>query len=722
MAIEKLPAAPVNLSGGSLLSRQPSNIPEGGNALASVAEGLVKAYEPTLKAAAIKQAESDASTVVIGRGPNGEYLSPPEPDGGLVYDEVYNRAIDQSYASTIAYDFQMKADQIAAENYTDPQKAITLMNATMTGMTKGMDPRFVSIVTPVLQRELQQRAANVLNRKAGDDREALTRTTNTLLDTHINSYMKAWENGDSQKAEGLASIIKETARTAIGLNYYDERYLTALEGQLDIAKSRGLKAAEVADRTRRIEELSLAKAQRDSVENSMSVDAMGIILAGSTLLDDAGLERLDDVLKGDMRSLSTLSVANPDGTRSEIQLDTATFRRLVPDSRIRNEIISTVSNMRQNNDLRRQRETKFIEQRNLLQSVEAAAKSGIIPKYDAKQKDLIDSTVNTVLMQQLNRPPDLKNIDDQVIAVAAARHFVRTDTATVQHVITGIRSSDPAMLDSAIDIWGNLTTARKGKTDISLALTEDFSADDRRLLNYGLMLKKNKSLSAQDRIQFLEGARNGNIISEERIRKMYDKPYFALLQKNLAEELGLPSGDMKAVIPNELVETADFLTRTYAMSGDATAALKQGVKAAAYAYVADERSATGVGVRNFDSLVPPNIVDIVAKDYPQFSGGVLGKNVKYQVLNESNADTPIVRLILQDGVMVREVVDVDPVTDLPRPKASTELTDQQIRELNIRAFRESDAGRRAQAGVPLPTDPPVPLGFNPRTGEIYPTE
>jgi hypothetical protein len=718
MAIEKLPAAPVNLSGGSLLSRQPSNIPEPSNLLTGAVDSIVKAYEPTLKAAAIKEAEANAAVVGVVRGPNGELQRPPEPQGGLVYNEVYNKAVDQTYAASIAYDFQMKADKIVADNYTDPQKAIALMTATMSGATKGMDPRFTAAMMPVLQNELQQRAAGVLNRKAGDDREALVRTNNEMMDAHLNSYMDAWKVGDTKKADQLRRLIVETARNAITLNVFKDNYLNAVEAKMEIAKSRGLKAGEIEDRTRRLEGLQIAKAEKELADVDASEAAMNVILPATTLMNSDQISTLRDISNGDTRAMLTITVPTPDGKGQEVTLDAATYRYMLRNPTINRTVSSAIESMYISNEAARKADEKVQARRVVFDSVASAAAANTLPAYDTKQKDMADEIAVGLFARETNNSFDLKNPSHQVMAVKVAAHLYHTDTNTVQFLKTGIRSNDAAMIDAAIDIYSNLATATRGKNEIGSVLTQDLSTEDIKFLEYAKKLKLNKAFSPEDRIRLLENARSGNTMSYDRIRTMYDKPYDALLQQNVLKELGFSANDTSFAPPQDIITRADEYVRMYAMDGDTQGAMRFGVAAAARDYTKDTRSVSGVGPRNFDLIVPTNIIDIVSENHPEFIGKVMGKDVKYQIVNPSNADAPIIRLFIMDGKIATHSLDLDPATDLPRPQAKAGLTQDQIQADNIRNFENSDAGRRVRAGVGLPEDR-LPLGYDAKTGRVY---
>ena len=165
----------------------------------------------------------------------------------------------------------------------------------------------------------------------------------------------------------------------------------------------------------------------------------------------------------------------------------------------------------------------------------------------------------------------------------------------------------------------------------------------------------------------------------------------------------------------------------YAASGDATAALKSGVSAATMRYVKDERALSGVGIRNFDSIVPKDIMKTVLSKYPKFPGTTLGKDVKYQVLYESNADTPIIRFVAVNGKIATAIAEIDPRVDI-KPEARAESPQRDALYAAARARVELDRALdeelRAMPGGLLSRKliDSLPLSYDLNTGAVKVTD
>jgi hypothetical protein len=446
---------------------------------------------------------------------------------------------------------------------------------------------------------------------------------------------------------------------------------------------------------------------------------MGAILAATTLINPDQMSDLSDIANGDTRKTLTVQIPTPDGKSRAVTLDAATYRALLPNTRINSEVTSAINGMHSRNESIRKAQEKTAEQQALRDTLSKAVSVGTIPKYTAKLEVVADEGAQNLFQQQAGSSVlDYKNPEHQVLAVAAGKHLYRLDSGTNSFLATAIRSNDPVMLNAGLNIYKNSKTAMNGKIEIGTALLKDLSAEDIKLYDSYDVLQRNQAMSPEDRAINLERIRNGEVMSYNQMQSYYENRYSDVLYQNVLKEMGLSTGDKSVVIPQQIIDDADLLTRTYAIGGDTKAALTAGVKAAARNYTKDPRSSTGIGPRDFDAIVPSDVISIISRKYPEFSGRTLGKDAKYQIVRASNADSPIVRIFAMDGINVVSMVEFDPATDLPIA-TNARLTAEQIRAADIERYRNTDAARRARAGMSLPTDPPVPFGYDAKTGRVY---
>lgn len=657
MAIEKLPAAPVNLSGGSLLSRQPSNVPEGGSALNAVGEAALRAFEPGLKLAAEKQALSDVAARGVVRGPDGNYISPPEPVGGDVYNAVYTKAIEQAYTAAIGYDFQMKADKIAADNYTDPDKAIVLMEATLSGMTKGMDPRFSQTVTPLLQSELQQRAYGVRNRKASDDREALIRTNTDAASAALTSIEQYAALGMTDKVEFYKNEYAARKETLIQLNYFSAAAKNASDDRVQLALLTGEKRREREALSKRRDELEIARLQTNLNDSRISIESKAQLYTYLPVAETAEVEKLYNIFNdvpGVEAVVPIRTLVNGEYQVEDVTINAGNVKSFFPEDEMFNDVKRGVSVMHQNNLAAAAAAERKAAEDNQIAELSNQLDSKLLVKPTSKQQDLIDSFAQ----RKFGEPIKYDTPEGRAKVIAFAGENGVADSRTISFVETAANSNDLTVLRNGQEIYQTLRYQKRNEVNLGPMHLDRIGPKVREIYDLMDHFDKSPGMSDTDRLFAIERYRKDDLPSIDSLRQQYSGPDKTFESTALAE-LKLSLGydiDEDVFIPPELQERMYAVTRAFSLSGSPSQAMADAAKSVTNNVKVDERSVTGIGPRSFDNHIPPNSIQLLSQAFPILSNRKFGKDVVYEIVQEAPNGASTFRLIIKDGKIQKDYV------------------------------------------------------------------
>jgi hypothetical protein len=657
MAIEKLPAAPVNLSGGSLLSRQPSNIPEGGNMLGNVAEQLLRTAEPGLKVAAEKAALSDVAARGVVRGPDGNYITPPEPVGGEVYNAVYEKAINQAYTASMGYDFQMKADKIAADNYTDPDRAITLMEATLSGMTKGMDPRFVQSVTPLLQSELQQRAYGVRNRKASDDREAVIRTNTDAASAALASIEQYAALGMLDKVEFYKNEYATRKENLIQLNYFSEAAKAATDDRVALALLSGERRAEREALSKQRDQLEIARLTTNINDSRISIESKAQLYTYLPVAEAPEIEKLYDIFN-DVPGIDAVvpirTYSNGEYKVEEVTINAGNVKSFFPEDELFNDAKRGITVMHQKNVAKAAAAERAAEQGQLVIKLSNDINSGLLQKPTAKEQSIIDSLSES----EYGEPVNYSDPAGRAKTVAFAAKNGVADSRTISFVETAANSNDLTVLRGGQEIYQALRFQTRGNVNLGPTHLDRMTSKTREI--YALMdhFEKSPGMNDADRLSGIENYRKGTLPSIEEMRRQYegtDQSFETTALARLKLDLGFDI-DEDVFIPGEIQDRLFNTVRAFSLAGSPSLALANASKSVTNSIKKDPRSSTGIGLRSFDTHVPPNAIQALSSAFPVLAGREFGKDVVYEIVQEAPNGASTFRLILMEGKMKKAYV------------------------------------------------------------------
>ncbi len=144
-----------------------------GPAFQGLGRSLLQTAEPYLRDKAEREAIEAAGVADIAKDEQGNYIRPPaKPGGGLVYNQIYDRAMDERYAGVVVKEAENTFNRMSAEHRNDPEALLAAMQGHAEGVLKAVDPRVRAQVEINLSREVSERFRGVTQLKAARDEQA----------------------------------------------------------------------------------------------------------------------------------------------------------------------------------------------------------------------------------------------------------------------------------------------------------------------------------------------------------------------------------------------------------------------------------------------------------------------------------------------------------------------------------------------------------------------
>ena len=181
-------------------------------------------------AANMKQEADQAVQAALASAPSkdadGNYITPPAPETfGTYASKQFSDAVDTRYRNNVFQDAQLSLNKIAAENQTDPERALALMTADARGRLKAIDPRFSADLEANFMREINERHRGILNLNASRDYAATigdlqTQRTNFLTqaqDAHAKGLTDEAVRLEQEAAKITVELVKQKAESPLNL-------------------------------------------------------------------------------------------------------------------------------------------------------------------------------------------------------------------------------------------------------------------------------------------------------------------------------------------------------------------------------------------------------------------------------------------------------------------------------------------------------------------------
>lgn len=172
-----------------------------------------------------ESAKQAAYTAPLERDPvTGEYRRPESPWMGVLSADTYNKVVDARMTEQISHDFQMQADKIAADHFNDPEGAAAKFQALRSGIFKAIpDARLQGLITPHIDRELEERFRGIQNTKAHQDYRNEVEWTQKSEEFNINAARGFYQAGDFARGDELMAQANGAVERRVSMNADDPR-------------------------------------------------------------------------------------------------------------------------------------------------------------------------------------------------------------------------------------------------------------------------------------------------------------------------------------------------------------------------------------------------------------------------------------------------------------------------------------------------------------------
>lgn len=666
MAINSYDSKSISVGGGSLLSTRADNLPDARYIPTNLGTKLLAAFEPQMREAAQKSAVEAAASTPIVRTPEGGYEPMVIPDGGTEFQSTFENALRTKYANEMYFDFQVKADEIAAQNSRDPDRAKAQMIGLRDAMLKNLDPVTRTEVEPILNRETVQRYGGIISRTAEEDRRLVVNGLNSQIDALINETSVRVKAGDQQGALLAKARLNDTVRKLASIGGLAPEGEEAIQTELGVAVSRAQDAAK--DERRQERALALAEAEQNSI--NVSIDNVTRISSSLFGMDDGSLLTLRLWTKG-VPNGQTIKLN--DGT----ELTFEDFQQQIPSDRVMSRFEGSVEqtlNVRQN---QRRAQAEITERNELIQSVETIASFGTIPNYSNKQREIVDQIYND---GRQGKPFNFGDPNDRAEALGFTAKYKTIPRPMMDAITTGVfrfasGAGNESDLRLSIELYDNLKNLEiqdpknaNGTVQIGGILVSEIEEKTRKALDAGLILSRQRGLPPDVLSRTVVGIYNGTLP---------ELPYIPNYQSQRAQAINKAVDlDRGSSIPSNIAGEFDATFRAFASVVDIPRAMEMAAESIGSRFKSDRRFLNSFGDVRFDQLVPTeSFKDYMIKQLGE-DFDPSGRNYKIAIDRDGVVPTYRIGVLDEYGNPSRTVI-LDPRelrTFAPQPQPSVSPT------------------------------------------------
>lgn len=681
MAITSYDGKTINLSGGSLLAQRSDNLPASWQFDTKIGERILSAFEPSIRADIEKTAKTQAAEAPIVRNPDGSYEQMNIPDGGSYYQDVYEEAIRTRYANQMYFDFQTKADEIAAQNSRDPNRANAMMQGLRDGMLKNADPLLKAEIEPVLAREIVQRYGGIVSRVAEEDRRTVVNDMDSQIRSLIENYQQRIAANDLPGAKAVYERTMTTARNLASMGVIGKTGVEAIGIQLE---SGGIRAEKARQADIRAEEIQRRAIESDRIV-STSLNNLPVLtqpLASLEAEDLLNLRQWQDGIKTDR------VIKMPDGT--ELTFDKV--REMLPHPAAMNQFGNAIGTALNVKDIEQRRANEEAKRATLINSIKDQQSLARVPNYGKDEKDLLDPTIMAGITQRLNGAA--LNLNDPVhrqLVVGTAVNNAYVPRAALDFMQLGVMSlaknGDATNLESSLDLYRNILEATRpnprpdGKGEqlaIGGKLLEDLDPKAEKALRIAYNMSRGSGLPPALIANAVTDSYNGTGPTKDDAIRAFEGNYFDARSQKLNEKLGF---DETRALPPMVVDRYDEIYAASVNTIGSAAAADLAASSVASGFKSDKRFAGGWGDTRFDELIPEDTFVEIAK---RKSDGMFNEDSGYFISIKREGVLPTYNVTTTDEYgNLNGIFSIGP-EDYYKPSAprQTGLTPEQIEQGN----------------------------------------
>lgn len=457
MAIEPFRRRIGITSPGSLLSGNAPQIADVGPSISRAAGEVFEAFQPELRAKAVKKGQIAAGQAEIKRDEKGRALPIETPkDVGLLYQQAFEEVAQARYVSNVSLDFQTKLDaEIQAMRSgtggkkLDAEAYRAFVEGTVEGMLEVVDPRVRPLLEQTLGREGLERTRAIyyeVGQRARQDEVAALNASIALGNQQI---AKAAAAGDMARVAQIQADQKQLIDVAVRMGAIGKRLADALGANTD---------EEVQDAAAYAGSMTIANQVTPSILG-LSFDALQTVERWMTGVNvgDVGVKapglNFGDISTLHPKAKQALQTSITD-RKHKIATDAAIARAEAAEERRNNKLIAAVNQTRN--------------------AINGALSNGVGGNWMADQRAVLDQDFEgSVNLAALGRPEERQ----KALQFISTRQYV--PGALVNFMANGIRSGDPF---PAVEFYRNIKNVSVGGAMVGDLLLEKMDARSRALL------------------------------------------------------------------------------------------------------------------------------------------------------------------------------------------------------------------------------------------------
>lgn len=545
MAIEPFRRRIGITSPGSLLSGNAPQIADIGPSISRAAGEVFEAFQPELRAKAVKKGQIAAGQAEIKRDEKGRALPIETPkDVGLLYQQAFEEVAQARYVSNVSLDFQTKLDaEIEAMRSgtggkkLDAESYRAFVEGTVEGILEVADPRVRPLLEQTLGREGLERTRAIYNEAGQRARQDQIAGLNNDYARLTKLMAAASEKGDVAQVANYQAQITTLTDAAINAGTLGKRLGESMQEDTKVELAEALNNAnsmrtvnEVTPLVSRLsgDELQILEQRLDGISSG------GILRKELPIFATETLSGLSDFSKKTLRGVVT-------DRRQKLSEEAREARAAAAQERQTNRLIAAQ-----------------IRTRN---SINGLLSNGLGGPWNSEQRGVLDDDFNSSInLAALNTPQERQ----KALQFIGTRQYV--PGPLVNFMANGIRSGDPF---PALEFYNNIKTVNVGGANVGDMLLEKVDPRTRALLAAASDLMA-AGTPARIAAPYVERLRSGNAFTPADAVSAFNniegdgKPgtYAAKRDKLIKQAYGIPE---RNPIPAALVKRIDV---SYAASLD----------------------------------------------------------------------------------------------------------------------------------------------------------
>ncbi len=547
-----------------------------GSEIRGIGRSLLNAAEPELRAKRTEEAIAAVGEADIIQSPDGRFIRPERKGGGLIYAQVFDRAMDQRYSGVVQTDVEEELGRLQVEHKRDPEAFKAAAVAHVSGVLEATNPRVRAELDVALTRDVSEKYRGLAVAHANEEHVNTVAGLKSQIELNAlrGAYILATVTGPDAERRALLEFDKNT-------ELYDS--LVKL-GDMDEAGA-------------------LAERRSTLVRAGPAFDEAASQPAAMALLSGFG-EMTDDQL----RHYSDIAATGMPIDGKAVGVDTPAFFKAVPSERIRAVVGQTAARVLAERQEQRDRdlvEARAAEQEKL-QRDQLASSAQILSAIKAgNYRPEIGMTEGDAAAEEVRRTAAGGNTFTRLSTRKGRQREIRFIQGSgyvsngTSEVIEGWLKSDDVY--GAAEFVNNVRTITSGRGFYAVgeAFYDKLPAQTRAALaaeERGRRLGMPRQAVTQMVRQIMTGE---NVLTPGEAKAQVGRSYDTVRNQSLASELKVGIGQAAAnpILIRDFDEVLPFYVQLY--KGDLPQALKATAEQVTRSFVKHDLFLGGIAPRAF---------------------------------------------------------------------------------------------------------------------------